>query len=135
MNKFKIFVLGITVYLSKDLFFKIGENWFDELKDRDNFEDRVNVLRKSFWRSFFLVSLVIGLSVCYLVQSERTVLDNQLLLRMTAIVIALTASLGRGGWNIQSFKGKTVIERIDRGMFVLSQLGATVILLFALTLN
>ena len=71
----------------------------------------------------------------YLVVAGYTVADKSFCLRLVAIIIALTASLGRGGWNIQSYKGKTVIERIDRGMFVLSQLGATVILLFALTLK
>jgi len=135
MDRLKIFLLGITVYFSKSLFFELGSSWFDDLKDRDAFEDRVDILRSSFWKSFFLVLIVVGLFTLYLVQSGRTDLDKQLLFRLAAIVIALTASLGRGGWNIQSWKGNTVIEHIDRGMFILSQLGATVILLFALTMN
>jgi len=48
--------------------------------------------------------------------------------------VALTATLGRGGWGIQTIKGTSGIERIDRGMYVLSQLGATAILLLALSL-
>jgi hypothetical protein len=134
MEKLKIFVLGLSVYLSKKLFFTIGARWFDELRDKENFETRVDTLRKNFWKSFFLVLVVVGSSVGYLLQSGRGIADHQFFFRTTAIIIALTASLGRGGWSIQSYKGRTVIERIDRGMFVLSQLGATVILLFALTM-
>lgn len=130
----KIFILGIIVYLSKRLFFKLGSYWFDELKDEAAFDDRVSTLRKNFWKSFIIVIAVIGSVTFYITQVSHVILDDSLLLRIVAIIIALTASLGRGGWNIQSHKGKTVIERIDRGMYVLSQLGATTILLFALTL-
>ncbi len=55
-------------------------------------------------------------------------------LRGVAVVMVLTASLGRGGWIIQSYKGNTVVERIDRGMYVLGQLGAAMLLVFVLTL-
>jgi hypothetical protein len=134
MEKVKIFVLGILLFISRSLFFKIGMRWFTELKDIGNFEDRADTLRKNFWISFLLVVFVVGSSIGYLLVSGRASPDSQLFSRAAAIVIALSSSLGRGGWRIQSFKGKTVIERIDRGMFVLSQLGATVILLFALTL-
>lgn len=48
--------------------------------------------------------------------------------------IALTAVLGRGGWGIQTASGETVLEKIDRGMFVISELGAIGILLFVLIL-
>ena len=129
----KIFILGVIIYFSKSLFFKIGSRWFNELRNREDFEERATILRKNFWKSFLLSLVVIGITALYLVQVGHAVPDKSFCLRLLAIVIALTASLGRGGWNIQSYKGKTVIERIDRGMFVISQLGATVILLFALT--
>jgi len=135
MEKLKIFILGICVYLSKHIFFRLGSKWFEELENRDSFEERADTLRRNFWKSFLLAIVVIGVVATYLIQSGQAVIDNKFCLRLSAIIIALTASLGRGGWNIQSYKGKTVIERIDRGMFVLSQLGATVILLFALTLK
>lgn len=135
MDKLKIFILGISVYLSKYLFFKLGSIWFEELEDRGSFEERADTLRRNFWKSFLLSIAVIGAVTLCLVLTGYAVIDNNYYLRILAITIALTASLGRGGWNIQSYKGKTVIERIDRGMFVLSQLGATVILLFTLTLK
>jgi hypothetical protein len=131
----RILILGIIIYFSKGLFFKLGSHWFEELKDREGFEERASILRNNFWKSFFLSLFVIGVVTLYLVQAGHAVIDKTFCLRLVAIIIALTASLGRGGWNIQSYKGKTVIERIDRGMFVLSQLGATVVLLFALTLK
>ena len=134
MVSIKIFILGIVVYFSKDLFFNIGAYWFDELNNRNNFEDRVDILRKNFWKSFLLVLFVILSLVTYLALSDRIIVDEQLNLRIVGIIIALTASLGRGGWAIQSFKNKTIVERIDRGMFVLSQLGATIILIFTLTM-
>lgn len=131
----KILILGIIIYFSKSLFFKLGSNWYDELKDQEGFNERASLLRRNFWKSFLIIVFVIGTTSTYLVLSGYAVVDKIFCLRLLAIVLALTASLGRGGWNIQSHKGKTVIERIDRGMFVLSQLGATVILLFALTLK
>jgi len=131
----KILILGIIVYFSKSLFFMLGSRWFDELKDRDGFEERATILRKNFWKSFLLSLVVVGGTALYLAQAGYAVADKNFCLRLAAIIVALTASLGRGGWNIQSYKGSTVVERIDRGMFVLSQLGATAILLFALTLK
>lgn len=131
----KILILGIIVYFSKSLFFKLGSYWFEELKDREGFEERAKALQKNFWKSFLLTLVVVGVTAFYLIQSGRAVADTSFCLRLVAVILALTASLGRGGWAIQSYKNKTVIERIDRGMFVLSQLGATVILLFALTLK
>ena len=44
------------------------------------------------------------------------------------------AALGRGGWGIQSFKGTTPVERIDRALYTIEQLGAGALLIFALTL-
>jgi hypothetical protein len=39
--------------------------------------------------------------------------------------MAITATLGRGGWAIQTLNNPTVVERVDRGMFVIAQLGAS----------
>jgi hypothetical protein len=49
-------------------------------------------------------------------------------------MLALTTALGRGGWTIQTWAGTTVVERIDRGMYVIGQLGAAALLIFVLTL-
>ena len=48
--------------------------------------------------------------------------------------MALTATLGRGGRGIETFPQETIIERIDRDMLMIAQLGATTFLLIALGL-
>ncbi len=58
--------------------------------------------------------------------------DGQSWLRIVAAILALTATLGRGGWDVQSIKGKTVVERIDRGMYLSGQLGAFALLVLIL---
>lgn len=135
LEKIKVLILGIAVYLSKELFFKIGRRWFNELKDRNHFEDRADTIRKNFWKAFLRNIIVVCGTVSILVISGKTNLDKNLVLRIVAIILALTASLGRGGWEIQSSGGTTIVERIDRGMFTLSQLGATVLLLFVITMK
>ena len=55
-------------------------------------------------------------------------------LRIGAVILALMAALGRAGWAIQTWKGSTVAERIDRGMYMIEQLGAAALLIFALTI-
>ena len=55
-------------------------------------------------------------------------------LRVLAATMALTAAIGRGGWMIQSWGGNTVVERIDRAMYVIGQVGAAALLVFVLTL-
>jgi hypothetical protein len=61
-------------------------------------------------------------------------LAGDICLRIGAVTLALMAALGRGGWAIQSYKGTTPIERIDRGLYVIEQLGAAALLIFAMTL-
>ncbi len=130
----KILFLGLIVYFSAELFFWLGGRWFQELGAPDEFRDRVAILRARFWRSFLLVlGCTAGvLAVQYLAGSFPNTARNWL--RVAAANVALTATLGRGGWAIQSWNEQTVVERIDRGMFVIAEVGATVLLLFALGL-
>ncbi len=130
----KVLILGLIVYLSPGLFFRLGGRWFQELRTPDQFRSRVAILRVRFWRSFSLVlSCTIGvLTVQYVAGSFPGAARNWL--RIVAANAALTAALGRGGWAIQTWNEQTVVERIDRGMFVIAQVGATVLLLFALGL-
>lgn len=130
----KILILGVIVYVSSRLFFRLGARWFPELRPPGQFQDRVATLRKRFWRSFFVVvgTTAVVLVMQYVSGSFPNAARNWL--RVAAANVALVATLGRGGWAIQSFNGQTIVERIDRGMFVLSQVGATILLLFALGL-
>ncbi|WP_160154180.1 hypothetical protein [Microbulbifer sp. ALW1] len=133
MERIKVFILGIVVYLSKPMFFALGSRWFEELQDRSSFEDRVDILRKNFWVSVAQIFIFLSLIIWYLISFRGMEFDTKFQLRITAVFIALTASLGRGGWGIQSYKNSTIIERIDRGMYKLSQFGATAVLLLALS--
>ncbi len=131
----KVLILGIVVYISKDLFFKLGQNWFEELKDKEGFTGRVSALRKSFWKAFAISCAVVFLSGIYIVQTSQVTLNSHLFIRLSAIIVALTAALGRGGWQIESYGNSTIVERIDRGMYSLSQIGATVMLLLSLNMH
>lgn len=134
----KILVLGICIYFCSPLFPKLGERWFpDEFsgEKRTSQERIARIMRRRFWRVLGLILCAIG--AVLLVQWGRSALtfttgDG---LRVLAVVVALTAALGRGGWAIQTFGGDTVAERVDRGMYVLGQIGAASLLIFVLTLK
>jgi len=134
MNRLKTIILGITLYFSTNLFFKIGVRWFDELNNRAHWEDRAIIMKKQLWKAFLINSIVVCSAVTILIFYRNATIDEALTLRTVAIILALTASSGRSGWEIQSVGGKTIVERIDKGMFRISQLSATVILLFVLTM-
>ncbi|MBU0463926.1 MAG: hypothetical protein KKE12_10005, partial [Proteobacteria bacterium] len=117
MEKLKVLFLGLTLYISKNLFFKIGSKWFQELQNRDDFEGRADTIRCTFWKAVILNIFIVGGTILILVQLGIAIFDRSLAMRMVAIIVTLSASLGRGGWDIQSTDGKTIIEKIDRGMF------------------
>ena len=128
----RVFGVGVLAYISPSLAIRYGALWFSELADHSEWIDRFRILRRKYWRAFFTVSgvAVLALGTALALGHHPTTPDKWL--RILAATLALTATLGRGGWAIQSFKGATIVERIDRGMYVLSQLGATVILLLLL---
>lgn len=131
----RLVILTVLLYLAPKWFFKCGRRWFDELDNpEDSMVDRARTLRQRFWRAVALVVALEAALFAVLWAGGSLPCTARYWLRVGAVTIALVAALGRGGWAIQSYKGETVIERIDRGMWVLGQLGATGVLLFALTL-
>jgi hypothetical protein len=133
IESLQVLILGVCVYISPRLFLSCGSWWFPELKDTGGWLDRAQTLRRNVWKAFFLVAgLVVVVVGTQFWHGRVCRLSSRDVWRLAAIVLALTATLGRGGWGIQSYKGNTIIERIDRGMYVLSQLGATTILLLLL---
>lgn len=130
----RIVLLGILMYLSPRLFFLIGGRWDPELRADDQIADRVYVMRRRLWRSVGLIGVVVTLTLLFLMYSGYSVGGDGYWARVAAVVLALSATLGRGGWDIQTWKGQSVLERIDRGMYKLAQLGATVLLLFVLSI-
>jgi hypothetical protein len=92
-------------------------------------------LRRRFWRSVVMVVAVVALVlVAQNLRAGCLSLAGDDWLRIAAAMLALTTALGRGGWTIQTWAGTTVVERIDRGMYVIGQLGAAALLIFVLTL-
>ena len=135
----RTFLLGLTLYLCPRLFAKLGRRWFpsefkgDELGTRQN---EASIMQRRFWRAFMLVLCAVGVALVaggWLKDSPFN-LDLAGWLRVAAVVAALTAALGRGGWAIQSWDDNNVTERIDKGMYVAGQLGAAMLLIFVLTL-
>jgi hypothetical protein len=129
----RVTILGFCLYVSPQLFLTVGPMWFEELQESEAWESRAQTLHRKFWRAFGLVvGLVFVVTTVLFWRGCIHALSLHQVLRLFAVILALTATLGRGGWDIQSYKGRTVIERIDRGMYVLSQLGATTLLLILL---
>lgn len=134
----RLFVLGVCVYFCPPLFGRLAARWYpDEFvgKNKAQQEHSAGILRARFWRAVAMIACTIG-AVLLLQWWWRGDLgfDASDWLRVAAASVALTAALGRGGWQIQTWKSGTVVERIDRGMYVLGQLGAAALLVFILTL-
>lgn len=134
----RLFVLGLCVYFCPPLFRRLVTRWYPgEFGGKNNtrHERSAAILRTRLWRAVMTVACTIG-TVLLLQWWRRGELglDAGDWLRIAAAFVALTAALGRGGWQIQTWESETVVERIDRGMYVLGQLGAAALLVLILTL-
>ncbi len=125
----------LCVYTCPPLFIKLARRWEPGIyrgKDAEHHEARAKLLRRRFWQPFASVACVIaGALVLGSWYRGGLGFDRGDWPRVLAVVIALTATLGRGGWAVTTWKGMTVIERIDRGMFVVGQLGAAALAISA----
>ena len=135
MESIKVFILGVLVYISPSLFLCLGTSWFEELTTNSDppWEVRAYTLRKRLWTAFFLILTVVGSTIVVLYWLDYLRPSGQYWLRVAVVIVLFTATLGRGGFAIASWDQNTVIERIDKGMYLIGQLGATALLLFALT--
>ena len=130
LESLKIIGLGVVlVFFSTSAFLALKEKWFGELNEP---KDTARILRFKFWKSFCLVIIFMILILAVQYFFFNADFSTRHWLQATGAFVALTAALGRGGWDIQTCSGKTIVERIDRRMYVISQLGATAILLFIL---
>lgn len=93
----KVFLLGVFVYVSPPLFFLVGERWFPELKNRNEWDERVRVMRTRFWKALGLVSAVVAVTLLVLNYCGPAVAKDGYWARVAAVVIALSSTLGRGG--------------------------------------
>ena len=132
-SSLKVFILGCVLYFSsRPAFYVLAKKWFPDPKIPDGLTKRVNNMKRNFWKSVLLVSVLIILVLAIQFYFFNAKFSTKHWLQLTGIFIALTAALGRAGWGIQTCANDTILERIDRGMYVISQLGATCILLFVL---
>lgn len=134
LGSLRVLVAGLVFYFCPPAFRHVADRWFPDSPQGTEHDDRLHAMRGRFWRSLLLVLLFVVLVISVLTICGIFHHSRNLWLRITAMVIALSATLGRGGWDIQTIKGKSLLERIDRGMFAVSQLGATAILILAFTL-
>ena len=135
MEGLKLVAAGLVLYLSPSAFVELHRRWWPGSADDDQVRSSAWIMRRRFWRSFATVMTVVLATVVVLrVCGLANVLQWRYLLRAAAVVLVLTATLGRGGWETQTWGGQAVYERIDRGMWKISQLGASVLLLLALAL-
>ncbi len=132
-SSLKVFILGCVLYFSSHpAFYTLAKKWFPGPKIPDGLTKRVNEMERNFWKSLLLVSVLIILVLAIQFYFFNAKFSTKHWLQVAGIFIALAATLGRAGWGIQTCAGNTILERIDRGMYVISQLGATCILLFVL---
>lgn len=96
--------------------FKLGQNWLEELKDKEGFTDSASALRKGFWKAFAISCAVVFLIGIYTVQTGQVTSNSHQFIRFSAIIVALTVALVHGGWRIEPYRNSTIVERIDRGI-------------------
>jgi len=136
-DKVQVLCLGILLFTLPGAFRHLAAEWYptEYGSGADNqYLVQARLMRRNFWVSAFIIAAVVALVL--LVQHIRKggLPIGEDWLRVMAVILALMAALGRGGWAIQTWKGQTVIERIDRGMYMIEQLGAAALLIFAITL-
>jgi hypothetical protein len=137
-SNMRILALGLCVYFFPPLFRWLAARWYPGEytgEPREQQEQNARVLHTRFWRAVGAVAAVLGaVLLARWWWFGELGLNAGDWLRVLAAFVALAATLGRGGWQIQTWKSKTAVERIDRGMYVLGQLGAAALLVFILTL-
>jgi len=127
----KVVILGIFLFgVSVKAFKKLENKWFGfHIAD-----DSPYILRKKFWKStlcclIFVVSIVLVQEIFF-----NFIPNTKYIMQFLGTLLMLIATYSRGGWDIQTCSAKTPVERIDKGMNLISHFGATGILLFILLL-
>lgn len=136
-DRLRVLCLGFLLLTVPPAFRPLAAAWYPALYGSiaGVHDATARTLRRRFWRAALMVSAMVALVISFqLLRKGGLSLAMDDWLRIAAAMLALTAALGRGGWTIQTYAGTTVVERIDRGMYVMGQLGAAALLIFVLTL-
>ena len=134
----KKIVLGVCLYFCPKLFERLGCQWYPTDENGSSYLGSISnadILRKRFWKAVFWSAVIIGLILCIGTVSGHPPLDGKNFLRVSAVFAALVAALGRGGGDIQTWKGKTVVEQVDRAMYYVTQLGMAALLIFIISME
>ncbi len=130
MRSAKLFALALGIYFCPPLFDRLMTRWYP-----DEQRHGARVLRRRLWGSLAVVVAILGAVLLFQHWGRGGfVLNEGDWFRVLAVSVAVTGALARGGWSIQSWKGTSVIERVDRAVFVVTQLGVAVLLVFIVTL-
>lgn len=135
ISRARVLLLGLILYASPTAFLAVGARWAPALEAQNEWMDRVKEMHRRFWTSFSIVLVATTLTIVFLYSWSDRPLESSFWMRASAVVAALTATLGRGGHAIETWKGCSLVERIDRGMYVFSQIGASVLMLLAFGLD
>ena len=131
----KIIVLGLCIYFCPKMFERLGCRWYPKDESCLGSISNANILNKRFWNAVFWSVVIIALTLFISIVSGHPPLDRKDFLRVLAVFVALVAALGRGGWDIQTYKGETVVEQVDRIMYYVSQLGVATLLIFIISME
>ena len=106
----QILILGLCVYFCPPLFLRLARRWAPAEFAGEcaaEHEKRARHLRKRFWRGFGLSTGTVFavLAIVAIANGFALSLCTDDWLRILAVVVVLTAALGRGGWAIQTWKG------------------------------
>lgn len=135
LQSIKLFFVGFLLLVNMKWFIFIGKFLFpDDFKDEhliENVKESSTKFRHALFYSFkfnffiFLVALAFiffifrdAIFIRYNLHPSLIYID---IIKISAAFLALTVTLGRGGWSIQTWKGNSLAERIDKGMYKLIQ--------------
>jgi len=134
VKKLKDIFTGISVYLFPYIVPSLISKWyFDEKEDdKQKFLKDIEYLRKRFWKYFRIILFIILVSIfiTYFGGSFKFTLQN--ILRLCAIILAMTGTFSKLPFQECTFGGETLYDKIDKGMFIVSQVSSTLFLIIAL---
>ena len=134
----KIIILGLCIYFCPKLFERLGRQWYPKDESGQSYLGSISnadILRRRFWKAVFWSVIIVALTLFVSVVIGHPLLDGKDFLRVSTVFVALVAALGRGGWNIQTWDGETVVEQVDRAMYYVAQLGVAALLIFIISME
>lgn len=119
-------------FCNKKWFDRYIQKFYEEDYNLSNFDESTNKIRKNLRRGLWtnlIVFVFIILFVWWRYHPQLTWFNG---IKVLAAYLALTVTLGRGGWAIQTFKGGSLPERIDNTIYRGAQYINVIILLITI---